>query len=178
MRNSYTSGSIVANRKLIAVIGRSPNKAKIWSWDCALCGSPGKPMNTTSLARCIKKNSTPRCCNFGKNNKHFVGTEHLSQDYITRLKRMAGRAGREFSVDIDYLDDLLVSQDFRCALSGKPLPPRIGRARDGASLDRIDSSKGYVPGNVQWVYTKINSMKSDLPQEEFIELCKLVAAHH
>lgn len=88
---------------------------------------------------------------------------------------MADARDLEFSVSLDYLEELLVKQEFRCALSGAPLPPRIGRKKDGASLDRIDSSMGYVVGNVQWVTAKINSMKSNLEQDEFIALCKAVA---
>ena len=44
-----------------------------------------------------------------------------------------------------------------------------------ASLDRIDSSKGYVKGNVQWVHKDINKMKTDFEQSIFIKLCKSVA---
>lgn len=43
-----------------------------------------------------------------------------------------------------------------------------------ASLDRIDSTKGYTLDNIQWVHKHINVMKMDLDQEYFIKLCKLV----
>jgi hypothetical protein len=39
----------------------------------------------------------------------------------------------------------------------------------------IDSSKGYIEGNIQWVHKDINNMKWDFTQEEFINYCKLVA---
>lgn len=42
------------------------------------------------------------------------------------------------------------------------------------SKDRIDSNKGYVEGNVQWVCKEINFMKHALSESRFIELCKLV----
>jgi hypothetical protein len=44
-----------------------------------------------------------------------------------------------------------------------------------ASLDRIDSSKGYIDGNVQWVHKEVNEMKMQATQNEFIEYCNLVA---
>jgi len=47
-----------------------------------------------------------------------------------------------------------------------------------ASLDRIDSSKGYIEGNVQWVHRKINMMKQSYTQEEFIELCQAVVRNN
>jgi hypothetical protein len=45
------------------------------------------------------------------------------------------------------------------------------------SVDRIDSLRGYVEGNVQWVHKKINIMKNVYSQEEFIILCKQVVKH-
>jgi len=44
-----------------------------------------------------------------------------------------------------------------------------------ASLDRIDSSKGYVKDNVQWVHKDINRMKWNFPQDKFVKLCSFVA---
>ena len=36
-----------------------------------------------------------------------------------------------------------------------------------ASLDRIDSSKGYTEDNIQWVHKDVNQMKMDLPEQRF-----------
>jgi len=47
-----------------------------------------------------------------------------------------------------------------------------------ASLDRIDSSIGYVNDNVQWVHKDINMMKRIYTQEYFIYLCKLVSENN
>jgi hypothetical protein len=47
-----------------------------------------------------------------------------------------------------------------------------------ASLDRKDSSKGYIKGNVWWVDKRINKLKSDFEQEEFLLLCKKVANYN
>ena len=51
--------------------------------------------------------------------------------------------------DAAYIKELLKEQSGRCALSGLPI---VAEEKTGtASLDRKDSSKGYVPGNVQWL---------------------------
>jgi len=47
-----------------------------------------------------------------------------------------------------------------------------------ASLDRIDSSKGYIPGNIQWVAGFVNTMKLALSDKEFIMWCKLIAKNN
>ena len=44
-----------------------------------------------------------------------------------------------------------------------------------ASLDRIDSSKGYIKGNIQFVSRSINYMKGEMNHKETIHLCKLIA---
>ena len=50
------------------------------------------------------------------------------------------------------------------------------RKSDGtASLDRIDSSKGYIEGNIQWVHKDINRMKGDSSDNDFIKLCKIIS---
>ena len=43
------------------------------------------------------------------------------------------------------------------------------------SLDRIDSSKGYVEDNICITTIAINIAKNDLSKEDFIEMCKTVA---
>jgi hypothetical protein len=55
-------------------------------------------------------------------------------------------------------------------------PSDFSRGVSTASLDRIDSSLGYVWGNVQWVHSVINDLKSNMAQEEFISWCQKVAA--
>lgn len=46
-----------------------------------------------------------------------------------------------------------------------------------ASLDRIDSNKGYIKGNVQFISTAINYMKNNMSNEDTIKLCKIIAKH-
>lgn len=76
---------------------------------------------------------------------------------------------------------MFLEQEGKCALTGDKLYfkssrlDRIDSKEQTASLDRIDSSKGYIEGNVQWVHKKINLIKMDLSQEEFIEMCKKVS---
>lgn len=45
----------------------------------------------------------------------------------------------------------------------------------GASLDRIDSNKGYVEGNVQLICMMLNLGKSDSEHDEFKDVLKEIA---
>lgn len=73
---------------------------------------------------------------------------------------------------------LFVQQDRKCALTGLKL--KLNRdsnepySATTASLDRIDSSKGYTIDNVQWVHKVINIMKNDHSQSEFVDWCRKV----
>lgn len=109
----------------------------------------------------------------------------VSKAYFGKVRRRAKLNKLEFSITIEYLQQLYHNQQCCCALSGVVLkmPVRcVNKEIDTkyfnlASLDRIDSSKGYIVDNVQWVDAKINKMKLDLTDNEFIKLCKRVVEH-
>jgi hypothetical protein len=70
--------------------------------------------------------------------------------------------------------------DGLCALTGYPLlhchaeDNLTTSALFNASVDRVDSSLGYVVGNVQLVGTRINLMKGDKSNDEFWSFCRKV----
>jgi hypothetical protein len=79
-----------------------------------------------------------------------------------------------------HLWELLVSQKFKCALSGVDIvsPPKSAagpRVHNSASLDRIDSSKGYIYGNLQWIHKDINTTKMKMPNDIFINWCHTIS---
>jgi len=84
---------------------------------------------------------------------------------------MRGRKPVPFDVTIEYVADLLDNkQAGLCAYTKLPISIRSRTA----SLDRKDSSKGYIEGNVQWVHKDINMMKRHYTEEYFLRLCSLV----
>lgn len=83
------------------------------------------------------------------------------------------RKPKELTIDIQYGWNLFVKQNGKCALSKIDLS--FNKKNYTASLDRIDSSKGYIEGNVQWVHKDINIMKNKFNNNYFITMCKLVA---
>jgi|GEM_PF-2251324 len=74
----------------------------------------------------------------------------------------------DFNISKEYIEKLYYSQNGLCNLTKIPINEQT------MSLDRIDSSKGYIENNVQWIHTYINMMKSDFDQLYFIGLCKRV----
>lgn len=124
----------------------------------------------------------------GKDNPYFRGHEDMRAHFVSLIRKDAERRdiphplldGSEASNR--YLWELYVTQEKRCALSDQPIGftqnTAQGKERGCASLDRIDSSKGYIEGNVQWVHKHINVMKRSISQEEFIQLANQIAKKH
>jgi len=113
----------------------------------------------------------------GPNNGAFKGVGLISGTKFYEIKRGAKRRNIKFNLSKKYLWELFISQNEKCALTNQQL--WFGRNsfphETNASLDRIDSSVGYIKGNVQWVHKDINKVKGSLNQKYFIELCKMVA---
>lgn len=104
--------------------------------------------------------------------------------YYNRIKKGAAERGISFSAKLteEVLYKIFQDQGGFCVLSGKPLifypDTKKNRSKGTASLDRIDSSKGYTKKNVQWVHKDLNMMKGKIPDAEFVEWCRCVADHN
>lgn len=107
----------------------------------------------------------------GKNNYLWKGIGNISGRYLGQIKRSAKKRNKEYAISDEYLWNLYLKQNKKCALSGIDI--RFGIDGDAtASLDRIDSIKGYIEGNVMWVHKHINIMKNTFSIEYFLKLCK------
>lgn len=135
-------------------------------------------------ATCIKRGGAISC-GCVKNSKvrdqsqHWLGYEEISLSYYNALKNGAIRRKIQFDVSIEYLWDLFIKQNRRCRYTNKELnfKSRAYTSDGTASVDRLDSSKGYIEGNVQWVHKQINWMKRDLSDKEFFEWCEIITEH-
>jgi len=102
------------------------------------------------------------------------------------LTRAANRGTNSEKIDVslDYVYSVGSSQDFLCALTGTELEFTRGGSNwlgkwcnpNSCTIDRIDSTKGYVKGNIQLITWRANCLKQHLDNEEFIDFCKEVAA--
>ena len=94
----------------------------------------------------------------------------------TFIAALLTHCNRKEFLSLDYVMGLYHAQHGCCALSGEPMTWTVGKGRipTNISIDRIDSSKGYVSGNIQLVCAIVNCMKNEYSQEEFIEFCAKV----
>lgn len=79
-------------------------------------------------------------------------------------KSTALHRGLEHNIDID---DIVFPE--KCPVFGIPLL-KSGRENNSPSVDRVDSSKGYVKGNVRIISLRANRLKSNATVEELEQL--------
>lgn len=94
--------------------------------------------------------------------------------------RNSKRRNMGFDLTVEYLSDLWDNQRGICPYSGINLIlSNYSKGNNNpiyrASLDRIDSSIGYVFGNVQFVSTAINYMKNTMSHKDTLSLCEIIA---
>lgn len=152
--------------------GRFPSSARRWLVRC-VCGT-----EDSVIARLLVGGfaDTCRACRDQPRLRHVNG-EVVPGWYVGRAYHGAQTRNLVFEITAADLDDLWRSQKGQCALSGALLEfgPQDEQAKTTASLDRIDSSKGYIPGNLQWIHKRVNMAKKTLTNEQFISLCQEVA---
>lgn len=168
---------------------QKPNQ--FWLFQCE-CGNT-KVLDPKDVRR--TKNPTLSCGCLriqiiqNRKPKYFKDTSlmQISDNYMKYHKINGERAGRKernilFKLTKQDLWDQWVLQEGKCKYTNIDLLINFTSTtlykQCTASLDRIDSSKGYEIGNIEWVHKKINIMKNKFTKPEFIEFCNLVTKNN
>jgi len=116
-------------------------------------------------------------------NSNWKGYGDLSGDHWRRIQQGASSRNLELHITIEYAWNVYLQQNGKCAISDVDITLRgqeIGisskqiHEKTTASLDRIDSSKGYTIDNIQWIHKDLNQMKSDRSMETFLYWIKTI----
>ena len=177
-------GDIKSYLEIFAIYNRdnSNDINKTYTMSRCICGTyiekSIKDLNLNFLHSCGCKRYD-RSAYVGNKNPRFKGCGDIGINYMQTLRACAKTREIQFDVTIEQIWDLFLKQDSKCAFSNESLCFSSPRQRakgfeQTASLDRIDSSKGYIEGNVQWLHKDINNMKHTHTEDYFINLCKLV----
>ena len=139
----------------------------------------GAPKYGSWCKACIaKKQASYHKRTWGPERLQFTAFKRTKtvRAYLTYLRSKAVQRGKGDVVSVDALETLWFSQNGRCALSGWEMTMELakGVVSTNASIDRIDSAQGYVPGNVQLVCRAVNIAKHDLSTSDFLQLCRAV----
>ena len=152
----------------------------VYWWCRCQCGTKKSVMGMT-----LKNGRSTRCRKCWEHgHKHNLNARLWGR--ILRNAKLRGipmELGDPKSAKSFLYDLLYTQQGSQCALSGLPIAVAntirgdMGGKETTASLDRIDSNKGYTRPNVQWVHKDVNRMKGCLGQDRFVGLCQAVAKH-
>lgn len=160
-----------------AIKEASPAASGHTKWFC-ICKC-GKELEIEHNALASRK-SYPRrrCADCACKKKRING--RLTKTFWGQIKRGAKKRNLSFNITKDFAESLLLKQNKKCDLSGMDIiiadtARNHNHGKTTASLDRINSKKGYLEDNIQWVHKDVNLIKGALNQEIFISLCKSIA---
>lgn len=150
--------------------------------NCTNCGNKNFSVRVHSL----KQGLTSSCgCSkdryiktSGQTSKLYTGYKDISGEYFSKIKAKAKSRNIKFNITIKQVWNIFIKQNKKCALSGQIIT--FNKRPNGitASIDRIDSKKGYIQNNIQIVHKHLNIMKNIYSNNYFISLCKMVSKCH
>lgn len=173
-----------AGRRFGSLLGLGTESApRVFDFLCD-CGQslnlPVRRLHTlharSMCARC-SRNENPPPRQRGSDAARWTGGVFVPGRFYSIARMSAEARGIEWGCSIADLDRQWTAQKGMCAYSGAPLEFTRGKLRGNASLDRRDSLAPYSPSNVHFVTKTVNMVKRDLPEKEFLQLCRAVAAH-
>ena len=145
---------------------------------CPSCGEMQSYLRKNYAEESLKLGKVcKKCSNRSTDNSHRGWHRGIRISWFNQFKSSAETRGLEWTITLDDVADLYEKQKGQCALTGWDIQfPEVGHpVKAPASIDRIDSTKGYSVSNIQLVERKVNMMKQQYTQEQFISVCKAVA---
>jgi hypothetical protein len=149
-------------------------------WDC----KETKTRRVFPYRKQYKYNKEKRCkrCNnenrSERRNNHTI--EQMINDMVVSSKHAARKRkerGRlNCGIHTITTDDVLKIKDLqnnKCVYTGQELIWEYNHNYK-ASIDRIDSNRGYIPDNIQLVSQIANQAKSNMDEEEFLHLIEQI----
>lgn len=171
-KRKYKIGQVI---NCFTILGYKYDKIEDYSCYIAQCKCGSDAYEISSYE--LNKTKNCRSCFSPIGNKHpsYKGTENVSKTYYSQVLLGAKSRKLIFEITIEDMDNQFKNQNGLCKLSKLPIIVGNEKIEGTASLDRIDSDKGYTKDNIQWVHKDINRMKTDLNQDYFIKMCNLVS---
>ena len=131
-----------------------------------------------------KKDSSPETLAARKlRRREWYKEWHRKYKHIKTEKRLLwaarSRAKRK-GLECTIKESDIVIPEYCPYLGIKLIPhlPRGSKRGPIATLDRIDSTKGYIPGNVEVISWQANTIKTNASVEELINFAKEILKRH
>lgn len=137
------------------------------------------------------KTSSCKSCSSKKTAKNYpppvkrTGYGELSGTHFLSIKHGAAVRNIEFKITPEYLWKLYVLQNGKCALTGVDIvlnrslnKQNVNWSAITASIDRKDSTIGYVENNLWWVHKEVNRLKNNYSMDRLLYWAKLLVNKH
>lgn len=130
----------------------------------------GKQKYSSYCKDCSKRKATLHKKTYVE--RHYRDVESKMKNLLTKARHR----NKEYddTLSVSYLVEVYTKQKGLCAYSEMPLSLEANHPHS-MSLDRKDSSKGYVVGNLQLVSSAVNRMKQEFSEEFFLTMCDKIA---
>lgn len=117
------------------------------------------------------------CCkegNLKSRKKQNLTIQGRAKIFLQNAEKSAAKRKQVFDLCVLDIMNCWEMQFQICAYSGREMTLEAGKLNT-VSIERIDSSIGYIPENTILVCQAINRMKSDFEYDDFYSLCRDVA---
>ncbi len=152
-------GEIKPNSEYTPIIKKEGRKGRLFVTRCRKCRVEFYKADKYKISR---KKSAPE-----QRRKHRLTIVFNSSRGNAKKREL------EHTITVDYLKETFDIQKGLCYYTGKPMLMDIRglkNSNDSVSVDRIDSSKGYIEGNIVLCRWVVNRMKNDISKQEFLKL--------
>ncbi len=107
--------------------------------------------------------------------EYYADPENRRKLLLFKVRERAQEAGLECTITVD---DIIIPT--YCPYLGIELTHDLGKGQlpTNSSVDRIDSTKGYIPGNIQIISRMANTMKNSATMEQLITFSQNVLKIH
>jgi hypothetical protein len=93
---------------------------------------------------------------------------------LSRQRYDAKQRNLNWTITAEYAWDMINAQGWKCALTGIDFEVGGKANPNQPSMDRIDPTRGYEPGNIEFITLQLNRIKLNLQVDEFVTICKKV----
>lgn len=145
---------------------------------CPTCGEQQDYLRKNYAEASLREGKECKKCAQANATKNGVMIyKGVRVSWFKRFETGAKLRDIDWLIDLDVVADLYEKQNAKCALTGWSIAfPETGHPQmSSASIDRIDSAFGYLPDNIQLVDKRVNMMKQQYSQDEFVSVCLAVA---
>lgn len=179
-RGDFKLGQVVKGYTILCDTPVIKNQHCLWKVKCNNC----KKEIFLPTSHLLSKERWFKCKNCAtletklESIKQNGGNEWCTLSFVNKFKHKAEKRKIFFSEEItaDFVKDLILNQKCKCALTGAKLYFR-NLTDTNISIDRIDSSIGYIRTNVQIVTKQVNVCKHILTNDQFKEMCLQVVKY-